>query len=154
MIDAPEVVRTEAQRVAILRLVIPKAEIREHMGRGIEEVLGVVTAQGIGPTGPLLTRHHRIAADVWDFDIGVPVSAAVTPTGRVVGGELPAATVVRTTYHGAYEGLPGGWGELETWIKANGHQPSGELWERYVVGPESTKDPADWRTELNRPLLA
>ena len=47
MIDAPEVVRTEAQRVAILRLVIPKAEIREPMGRGIEEVLGVVTAQPI-----------------------------------------------------------------------------------------------------------
>jgi effector-binding domain-containing protein len=152
MIDTPEVVRTEAESAAIIHLVIPKAEIREHMGPGIQEVMAAVVAQGVGPAGPWFTRHHRMVPDVWDFEVGVPVSAPVTPVGRVVQGELPAATVARTIYHGAYEGLAGGWGELEAWITATDHRTAGEFWERYLVGPESTQDAAGWRTELNRPL--
>jgi hypothetical protein len=30
--------------------------------------------------------------------------------------------------------------------------PAGDLYECYVVGPESTPDPANWRTELSRPV--
>ena len=37
-------------------------------------------------------------------------------------------------------------------IKANGHEQAENLWELYSVGPQSTPDPASWRTELNRPL--
>jgi hypothetical protein len=35
-------------------------------------------------------------------------------------------------------------------MRANNHENS--LWELYSVGPQSTPDPANWRTELNRPL--
>jgi effector-binding domain-containing protein len=60
--------------------------------------------------------------------------------------------VARTVYHGDYEGLHGAWGEFEAWIAESGHTSAADLWERYVVGPESSPDPANWRTELNRPL--
>ncbi len=56
-------------------------------------------------------------------------------------------------YQGAYEGLGGAWGKLGDWISAGGYKPSPELWEVYTQGPESGDDPAQWRTELNRPLL-
>ncbi|MDP3295184.1 MAG: hypothetical protein Q8M37_10695 [Nevskia sp.] len=29
----------------------------------------------------------------------------------------------------------------------------GDFWEVYTVGPESSTDPASWRTELNRALI-
>jgi effector-binding domain-containing protein len=61
-------------------------------------------------------------------------------------------TVARTVYHGDYEGLPVAWAEFKEWIEANGHSCAVDLWERYLVGPESSDNPADWRTELNRPL--
>jgi effector-binding domain-containing protein len=60
--------------------------------------------------------------------------------------------VARTVYHGPYEGLPGAWPELDAWISAQGRKPAGFLWEVYLAGPESSADPAQWRTELNRPL--
>jgi hypothetical protein len=41
---------------------------------------------------------------------------------------------------------------LCAWIDANGHTPRADLWERYLVGPETSDNPADWQTELNRPL--
>ncbi|HEU4365434.1 MAG TPA: AraC family transcriptional regulator, partial [Candidatus Krumholzibacteria bacterium] len=67
-------------------------------------------------------------------------------------GELPAAKVVRTVYHGDYEGLGNAWGEFEKLIAAEGHKTAADLWECYVAGPETGPDPAKWRTELNRPL--
>ena len=81
------------------------------------------------------------------------MSAPVTAVGRVKPGELPAATVARTAYHGPYEGLGPAWGEFDAWIASEGHKPAANLWECYTAGPESSPNPADWRTELNRPLL-
>ena len=60
--------------------------------------------------------------------------------------------VAQTVYHGDYEGLPAAWSEFDAWIKAQGHSPAPDLWECYAVGPESSPDPATWRTELSRPL--
>jgi len=68
-------------------------------------------------------------------------------------GQLPAATIARTVYHGPYEGLGAAWGEFGTWIKAEGLAPRADLWECYVAGPESSPDPSKWRTELHRPLI-
>ena len=61
--------------------------------------------------------------------------------------------MARTVYHGPYEGLGAAWGEFMDWIAANGHTPADDLWEVYSVGPETSPDPAGWRTEFNRPLV-
>src|SRR5580704_5907737 len=86
------------------------------------------------------------------FVLGVRVSAPVQATGRVKPGQLPGVKVARTVYSGPYEGLPSAWGEFNRWMKANGHEQAENLWEVYSVGPQSSPDPANWRTELNRPL--
>jgi effector-binding domain-containing protein len=91
--------------------------------------------------------------DIFDFEIGVPVNSAVTATGRVKPSQRPAMKVARTIYRGAYEGLPSAWGEFEAWIAAQGHTSAVDLWECYAAGPESSSDPANWRTELTRPLV-
>jgi effector-binding domain-containing protein len=124
------------------------------MGPGIAELMAAVAAQGIAPAGPWFTHHLRMDPATFDFEIGVPVTAQVAASGRVKPGHLPATTVARTVYHGPYEGLGGAWGELDAWIAANGHTPGPDLWECYVVGPEANPDPANWRTQLNRPLSA
>ncbi len=66
--------------------------------------------------------------------------------------QLPAAKVAQTVYSGPYEGLPSAWDEFVRWMQANGHEQGESLWEIYSVGPQSTPDHANWRTELNRPL--
>lgn len=152
MLDKPQIVRTDAQLTAIIRLTIPRVEIRNVMGPGIAELMAAVAAQGIAPGGPVFSHHLRMDPDTFDFEIGVPVTAAVSPAGRVTASQLPAATVARTVYHGPYEGLGPAWAEFAAWIAAEGHTPAPDLWESYVAGPESNPDPATWRTELNRPL--
>ena len=152
MLDKPQITQTTAQLTAIIHLTIPRKEIRNVMGPGISELMAAIAAQGIAPAGPWFTHHLRMDPGIFDFEISVPVTTPVVATGRVKPGQLPAAKVARTVYHGPYEGLGEAWGEFDAWIAANGHTPASDLWECYVAGPESNPDPATWRTELNRPL--
>lgn len=122
------------------------------MGPGIRELMGAVAAQGIAITGPWFTHHLRNPSDTFDFEIGVPVASPVAAAGRMTPRQRPAMRVARTIFHGDYEGLGNAWGEFTTWIEAEGLSPAKDLWECYVSGPESSPDPANWHTELNRPL--
>jgi effector-binding domain-containing protein len=152
MLDTPQIVQTAAQPAAIIRLTIPRQEIRKVMGPGRRELMDAVGAQGFTPAGPWFSRHLRMDPHVYDFEIGVPVATPIAATGRVRPGQLPAALVARTVYRGPYEGLASAWSEFDAWIVAAGHTPGSELWECYVTGPESSPDPASWSTELTRPL--
>ena len=154
MIDVPEVTQSPATLTAVIRFQIPREEIRNIMGPGIEELLATVLEQGIAPAGPVFSHYFRMEPGIFDFEIGVPVNQPVTERGRVVPSELLSTTIARTFYHGGYEGLGAAWGEFGTWIAANGHTPKPDLWESYLIGPESGPDPAKWCTELNRPLAS
>ena len=152
MISAPEVITTEAQIAAVIRLTIPRAEMRSVFGPAVGELLKAIAAQGVEPVGGVFAHHLRMTPDTFDFELGIKVSAPVTASGRVQPGSLPAVRAVRTVYSGGYEGLPDAWGAFMTWIKDHGHAPAEDLWELYAVGPQSSGNPADWRTELVRPL--
>lgn len=58
-----------------------------------------------------------------------------------------------TVYHGPYQGLPDAWGELDAWMKEQGHTQAPDLWESYMEGPHTTSDASAWRTRLNRRLI-
>jgi effector-binding domain-containing protein len=152
MLDTPRITQTADQLTALIRLTIPREEIRNVMGPGIGELMSAVAAQGIALAGPWFTHHLRMDPATFDFEIGVPVTAPVAAAGRMKPGRSPATTVARTVYHGGYEGLGAAWRELDAWVAANGHTPCPDLWECYVAGPESSPDPAAWRTELSRPV--
>jgi len=108
-------------------------------------------AQGLGPTGPWFAHHREITAERFDFDICVPVSASVDAVGRVRPWKRPALDVVRTVYQGPYEGLGDARQAFDDWIatNTNGVQDPSDVDERYLVGPESTPDATQYRTELS-----
>ena len=128
MLEKPEITQTHARNAAVIRLTIPREEIRKVMGPGYHELMSTIEAQGLKPAGPWFSHHFKMDPKVFDFEIGVPVDAPVEPQGRVQAGELPAAKVVRTVYRGGYEGLPSAWGEFEAWIKTEGLETAPNLW--------------------------
>lgn len=152
MIDTPSLAETESHPAAVIHFTIPREKIREVMGPGFQELFGTLAEQGVTPAGPAFSHHHRMDPETFDFDLGVPVSSPVKAAGRVTPGEQPGGRVIQAVYHGGYEGLPEAWGEFDAWIRESGHETAADLWERYVVGPESSQTPGEWRTELNRRL--
>jgi uncharacterized protein YndB with AHSA1/START domain/effector-binding domain-containing protein len=154
MIDTPEIVQTQVQAAAVIHITVARNKIQEVMGPGLNELMTTLKQQGVEPAGRWFAHHLKMGPKQFDFELGVPVAAPVTPQGRVKPGTLPAATIARTHYRGPYEGLPGAWPELESWIKAQGRESAADLWEVYVIDPSVSPDPATWTTQLNRPLLA
>jgi len=152
-LETPTIVETDEQPYAGLHLTIPTAQIREAMGPGLREVSEAIAAQGIATTGPWFTYHFKRPDSEFDFEICVPVAEPIAPAGRVMPGVMPRIRVARTIYRGDYSGLPAAWGEFTAWISEQGLHEAKDLWERYLVNPDSTRNPEEWRTELNRPLI-
>lgn len=152
MITTPEIIQTAAQLAATIPITVPREEIQNVMGPAVHELYETISAQGVAPAGPWFTHHLRRPTETFEFEACVPVSAPVAPAGRVQPGERPAMKVVRTIYQGGYEGLGEAWGEFLGWIEAQGLKTTDDLWECYLVGPESGPDSAAYRTQLDRPL--
>ncbi|MFN7982100.1 MAG: SRPBCC domain-containing protein [Vicinamibacterales bacterium] len=151
--DSPHVIDMPAQHAAAIHLTIPRSDIQKVMGPTLQELHAVVAAQGITPSGPWFTHHLEMTPDTFNFEVCVPVSAAISETGRVVNRDFPARRVARRVYRGGYEGLSSAWSELMQWIDAQGHTAAPDLFECYVAGPETGAPASEWRTELTRPLV-
>lgn len=148
MIQLPERIDTPTRTTAAIPIVVARARIAEVMGPAFHELFAVVASQGRTPTGPAFALHHRMSVDTFEFELGVPVDAPVTPEGRVVASSLPALRAVRTTMTGPYAGLSAAWAEFDAWIVAQGLTPAWPIWESYTLGPEREDDPERWQTEL------
>jgi effector-binding domain-containing protein len=121
MLAAPEIIMTNVQEAAVIRLTIPRSEMMKVFGPAVGELMAALAAQGVEPVGAVFAHHLKMSPDIFDFELGVQVSAPVKATGRVKPGQLPAVKVARTAYSGPYEGLPSAWGEFDKWVTANGH---------------------------------
>lgn len=157
-IETPKIVETASQLTANIHVIVTWEEIQNVMGPTLQELIAEVQKQGLEITGPWFTHHFRRPTDTFDFDVCIPVSAPISPAGRVKPDEWPAMKVARTVYQGPYEGLAEAWGEFCEWLETSenlpqDHTTAQDLWERYLTGPESSDDPTSWRTELNRPLV-
>lgn len=153
MLETPQIIHTTRLVSAVISITVLRERIREVMWPGLEELRATIAAQGIDVIGPWFTHHWRTDPEVFDFEICVPVAAPVVAVGRMKPSEWPAMRVARTVYSGPFEGLSDAWGEFGDWIDAGGYKRAADLWERYLVGPETSPDPANWRTELTRPLV-
>src|SRR5258705_5799973 len=111
MLDKPEIIQTNVQEAAVIRLTIPRSEMMKVFGPAVGELMAALAAQGVEPVGAVFAHHLKMSPDTFDFELGVKVSAPVKATGRVKPGQLPAVKVVRTVDNGPYKGHPSAWGE-------------------------------------------
>jgi effector-binding domain-containing protein len=154
MIHTPNIITTADQQYAALHLTVARNEIQKIMGPSLREVYAEVAAQGLSPAGPWFTHHLQRPNPVFDFEVCVPISTKIENRGRIEAKVWTAMTVARTELCGNYTGLAAAWGELAAWTEKQGLKTAADLWEVYTMGPESSDDPADWRTEMNWQVLA
>jgi effector-binding domain-containing protein len=158
MIETPEIVQLQRLTAAVIHITCPREKIQTEVAPAIKEILAALAAVGQRPIGPMFMHHLTMSGLHFDVEVGFPISAPLQASGRVKPSELPAARVARTIYQGLYEGLFSAWDEFgkrlvdEKLVEPSVLAPIKTLWERYLVGPEATSDPRQWRTELNLPL--
>ena len=153
IIEPFRIIRTAPQHLGAIPFQIARHEVRKVMGPGLAELKAALAAQGVAALGPWFTHHLRPPGEIFDFEICLPVAAPIASLGRVQAAQWPAMRMARTAYHGGFEGLGPAWGEFLAQLAGAGHKTRDDLYEVYAIGPETSADPAMWRTELSKPLV-
>ena len=147
-----ERVEREPQPMLGVRAVVPMSDLREFFSRAFAATAGELARQGARPAGPPVALYSAFAADAVDVVAGFPVSQPVTPAAGFVASTLPGGPVVATVHTGAYDALGATYGELATWFEEHGVTRADQMWEEYLVGPDSQVDPSRWQTRILFPV--
>jgi len=117
------------------------------------ELFGRLELLGVPPAGHPFVIYHAFGPVDIDAEVCVPTAAAVSATGRIQSRELPAMTVARTLHVGPYEELGAAYRALTEWINHHGLESAGPVQERYLNGPGDRVTPAEYRTEIEIPIV-
>lgn len=142
-----------------VHLDIARQDIAQEMDRAIKEIFMALAQQQRSPIGPLFAHHHSLSDTRFDMEVGFPIAAVITESGRVRTIELDSITAAQTTHKGPYEGLYAAWSEFGNAVRAScarsgSAAPSTLFREIYRLGPDALEDSAEWETDLVIPLPA
>lgn len=151
-IERPHTGRLPARQVVYVPVLTPRAEMGQAIHAALTEISGTLQAQSVAPVGPWFAHHHRRPTETFEFAVCFPVSGTVELSGGLKAATLPEEHVVRTAFHGPYEGLPSAWPEFLDWVQKGGYAVRNDFYEVYSVGPREAKEPEAWQTDLILPL--
>jgi DNA-binding transcriptional MerR regulator len=141
-------------RIAAL---VTEEQFPTWLGWAAERLAAFIGAAEIEPSGPAgaLYTPEKLDDDQENLELFVPVAEPpYIPTAErdLSIGEVPAATVAVLVHVGDYDSMGDTYRTLGAWIGRHA-EPSGErIREWYVVGPEDTPNPAQYRTEIAWPI--
>jgi effector-binding domain-containing protein len=137
-----------------------KRQVNLPFGGAIDEAMGALfgslQAQGIQPAGAVIFKYNIVKMPELEIEFGTEVATPVTPSGELMGGELPAGRYAELTYLGHYDHLIEANGALIDWARAEGltfdmeTQADGDHFasrvEFYLNSPAEEPDPDKWKT--------
>lgn len=156
LITPPRIEHRAARHCAVIRSEVTMAQLATELPPLGEEVLGVLSRQGVVPTGPWFWRYRVIDMEgLLVVDVGLPIEAAFAPEGRVRPDTLPAGNYLIARYRGHPSGLIEAtaeflaWGDAHRVAWARQAHGSGEAWRARIEWYlEEPADMSQWETEL------
>nr|WP_304999643.1 GyrI-like domain-containing protein [Cryobacterium sp. TMT4-10] len=147
-----ERVELEPRTLVGVHETIKMTPMSEFMGRAFGTAAAELGKQGAFPAGPPISMYHGMPTDTVDVTAGFPVAHPVTPTPLVVVETLPGGPAIEAIHTGSYDTLTQTYGELSTWLLEQKLDLAPDMWEEYLVGPDTEPDPAKWQTRIVFPL--
>ena len=80
------------------------------------------------------------------------VKGSYSDTDHVKFRTLPEVTVASCTYRGSYTLITDVYAAVVEWLKANGYEPDGPMFNIYHVSPHETQNPDEFVTEVCYPV--
>jgi effector-binding domain-containing protein len=144
----------EPQPVLSIRARTSLREIGGAIQRGYGQLFGYLATVGVRPAGAPCAVYHdpEFREEDIDVELCVPIERKLQGGVGMSGGELPGGPVAYALHQGPYDEIAAAYQALAGWIQQQGHETAGPPREVYLVGPESARDPADYRTELVWPI--
>lgn len=147
-----ERVEREPQPIVGLHEVVPMNDLSLFFGRAFGAAAAALARQGAAPAGPPVALYSGAATDTVDVIAGFPVREPVTPSVGLVAATLPGGATVEAIHVGPYDALTATYAELTGWLAEQSLVPAVQMWEEYLVGPDSEADPGKWQTRIVFPV--
>ncbi|HEY9168362.1 MAG TPA: SRPBCC family protein [Lutibacter sp.] len=131
-------------------------EIEQKMNEMFPVIVTYMAENNIEASGKPFTLNHK-----WDeqnntamFSACIPVKERVITTGEVLTGYLKPQKTFKTIFKGDYKFANEAWETAYNGLVAQGFSEivGAEPFEIYTVGPNNTKNPAKWITEIYIPI--
>jgi len=159
MSHQPQIQTRGAQHYAAIPMAVTMDSISGAVDEAFPALFGWLAGDGIAPSGPPFIRYLVIdMASELEIELGVPVGAPVTGSGRVQPGTLPEGRYAVLRHTGPYDGLIASNAALQEWADENGIQfdtwetGKGTGWrcraEHYLTDPSKEPDPAKWEVDV------
>jgi effector-binding domain-containing protein len=132
--------------------VVPMAELTDFFGRAYTITGAEIEKQGVEQAGPPIATYHGIPTNTIDITAGFPISQPITPANGTVVATLPGGPAIETIHTGTYDSMAGTYNELMAWMDEQHIKVPEDMWEEYLVGPDTEADPAKWQTRIVVPL--
>lgn len=144
----------EAQSVVSVRTKTSLAALGQTMGQAFGQLFGYLGQLGEKPAGPPFAIYHDPEFKEQDMDIEVclPVGRPLAGNAFIQGKQFPACEAAATLHSGPYDQIGPAYQSLMKWIQDQGREPSGPPREVYLVGPDPSRDPSEYRTEVVWPI--
>lgn len=140
------------QRIASWRMQIPN-----YWSEGIawDKLMAEAGRQGIAlgpePCGATFWDDSYQEAEV-DVEVWLPLAPGAQVAAPLVERTMPPQRVVVATLNGPYDQIDAACDELADYISEHGLRPTGQMFNRYLVGPGRTDNPAEFVTEICQPI--
>lgn len=140
------------QPVVSCRFKTPLSNIGPEISAGFGRVFGYLGSLGEFPSGPPFALYGEYNEDEMDVEVCAPTVRVLDGTEEVKGYRLDGGRFASTMHAGPYEEVGNTWDAIMEWIDGNGYQLTGPCREVYLVGPEQSQDPDEYRTEIICPV--
>lgn len=114
----------------------------QDLPRVFEEGYGTI-AQYLGelgeqPIGPPFAAYYNMDMDDLDVELGFPVARTLPGRAQIKAGEIPGGRVATCLHIGPYSEMEPAYTALTDWVKDNGYEATGVVYELYLNDPRET----------------
>jgi effector-binding domain-containing protein len=147
-----------------IRSQVRRADVGEWCGDSFPGIEAAVAAAGTDPAGPAGATYDAafFEQDVGEVLVFVPVAQAhllttlpafpAGPEGQIESLTLPAGRFAVTVHTGGYDQIDRSYGHLGSYVAEHDDGLPEPIREHYLVGPDRTPHPNDYRTEIWWPI--
>jgi len=147
-----KVVELAEQPGLAIRETVAMADIPAKMQEFFGELWRFIKGRNIEVAGPPFALYHSWSERETAMEVGFPVGPGAAGEGRIQPMALPGGKVVTGMHVGPYDKLVDSYNAMTAWMKENGHEPAGRMWETYLTDPDVEKDSAKWMTQMFWPV--
>ena len=139
--------------VASVRQVIPHYDQEGTLWHLMMQEIAPLQIQDGDPCYALAIFHDKVYKenDV-DVEVQKSVKGSYSDTKHVVFKTEPSVQIASATYKGSYDQIDKVNEAVANWVRDNGYEFDGAMFNIYHVSPHETQKPEEWVTEVCYPV--